>query len=326
MSPSPTISPGTLARRSSLSLLPTPLHRLDRLSHDLGVNIFCKRDDLSGFAFGGNKTRKLDYLLIDAEAQGVDTFIAVGARQSNFCRVAAAAGAVRGYDVHLVLGGPGEGSPAGNLFLDSLFGAAVHYVESEDWGVWESEAERLEKELRSKGRRVYALPVGGSTPVGALGYVNAMCEIMEDSLRVRTTFDVIVHATSSGGTQAGLLVGKALTGWKGVIMGVGVTKQSKLLQDEVLELARRTGRVFDVEVHRPDILIDETHQGAGYGRRTEQADEAIRMFAKREGILLDHVYTGKAAAALVDYCRKGRFEKDQNILFLHTGGSVELFA
>ncbi len=326
MSPLPSHSSCALALRSSLSILPTPLHRLDRLSRDLGVSIFCKRDDLSGFAFGGNKTRKLDYLLIDAEAQGVDTVIAVGACQSNFCRVAAAAGAVRGYEVHLVLGGPGAGSHAGNLYLDSLFGAAIHYVDSEDWGVWEAEALRLEKDLASKGRRVYALPVGGSTPVGALGYVNAMCEIMEDSLRMRAAFDVIVHATSSGGTQAGLLVGRALTGWKGVIMGVGVTKHSKTLQDEVLDLAQRTARVFEVEVHRPDVIIDETHQGAGYGRRTEQAEEAIRMFATREGILLDHVYTGKAAAALVEYCRKGRFEKGQNVLFLHTGGNAELFA
>lgn len=324
------MSPLTLYKshkqRTSFSLLPTPLHRLDNISKLLGVHIYCKRDDLTGFAFGGNKTRKLDYLLTDAAAQKADTIIAVGAHQSNFCRIAAAAGIVKGFDVHLVLGGHKRPTLTGNYLLDQMCGATIHHVASLHWDEWESQALKLEQHLIAEGKKVYMMPIGGSTPVGALGYVNAFCEIMEDALRMNVIFDVMVHATSSGGTQAGLLVGKGLTSWKGDIMGVGVTKYSKVLQDEVFEIASKTAKAFNVEILRPDIFIDETHQGDGYGLRTKEADEAIELFARTEGILLDHVYTGKAAAALIEYCRKGRFEKDQNILFIHTGGNVELFA
>lgn len=318
--------PPVFTKRHSLSLLPTPLRRLDQLSKTLGYNIFCKRDDLTGFAMGGNKTRKLDYLLIDAAARNVDTFIAVGSYQSNFCRVVTAAGTKMNYEVHLVLGGMKATTLSGNLLLDELFGAKVHPVHSEEWRDWENHAALLEEKLTAEGKRVDALPIGGSTPVGALGYVNAFCEIMEDSLRMNAKFDVIIHATSSGGTQAGLLVGKSLTGWDGIIMGVGVAKHSRILQDEVLDLATKTAKAFNVKIYRPDIVVDDAHQGVGYGARTEQAEEAIQLFARTEGILLDHVYTGKAAAALIEYCNKGRFEKDQNILFLHTGGNAELFA
>ncbi len=320
------VTPIQLQTKSALSLLPTPLHKLNNLSQQLGHNIYCKRDDLTGFAGGGNKTRKLDYLLIDMKARTVDTIIAVGANQSNFCRVVAAAGAVQGYEVHLVLGENNSPAPTTNLLLDEMFGAVIHNVNSSNWNDWESEAAKLEKKLIASGKKVYALPIGGSTPVGALGYVNAFCEIIEDALRMNITFDVIVHATSSGGTQAGLLVGKSLTQWDGVVMGVGVAKDKLTLQNEVLELSIKTGRVFDVEVHRPDVVVDDNHIGTGYGIKTKEAEDAIQLFARTEGILLDHVYTGKTAAALIEYCRKGRFEKDQNILFLHTGGSIELFA
>lgn len=316
----------SLQHDASFSLLPTPLTKLYALSKELGHTIFIKRDDLTGFAGGGNKTRKIDYLMMDAQVRGVDTIIAIGGVQSNFCRIVAAAGAVKNIDVHLVLGGIPSAVPNGNLFLDGLFGATIHHVHSGDWREWENHAALIEEKLTAQGKKVDALPIGGSTAIGALGYVQAMNEIMEDAIRMGVRFDIIVHATSSGGTQAGLLVGKAITGWDGLIMGVAVAKHSNILQDEILDLATKTGKVFGVGIERPDILVDDAHVGEGYAKRTQQAEEAIELFARKEGILLDHVYTGKAAAALIEYCRKGKFTQEQNILFVHTGGSFELFA
>lgn len=165
--------------RMNFSLLPTPLHRLERLSAGLGVNLWCKRDDLTGFAMGGNKTRKLDFLIAEAVAARQDTLIAVGANQSNFCRMAAGCGVAAGLQVHLVLGGRRPEAPTGNLRLDQLFGVTIHHIDSADWDTWEREAAVLERQLAGQGRRVCRLPVGGSTPEGALGYVAGLAEICD---------------------------------------------------------------------------------------------------------------------------------------------------
>jgi len=307
------------------SLLPTPIHRLDWLSDEYGVNVYCKRDDLTGFGFGGNKTRKLDFLLPDALDRGCDTLIAVGANQSNFCRMAASYGVACNLAVHLVLGGKEPAGPTGNLRLDHLLKVKCHHVDSSDWGDWADEAEKLDEQLTSRGRKVYRMPVGGSTPRGALGYVSALAEIIADQSLLGIEFDAIIHASSSAGTQAGLVAGKAASGWPGSIIGIDVAKTKAVLEKEVVDLARATAAEIGIAVDSSSVIVDDGYMGEAYAVRTPGCREAVELFARRLGIFLDYVYTGKAAAALIDYLRKGRFEKDANVLFIHTGGNVELF-
>ncbi|MCD4670469.1 MAG: pyridoxal-phosphate dependent enzyme, partial [Actinomycetia bacterium] len=209
------------------SVLPTPIHELTALSDQFGGRVFCKRDDLTGFGFGGNKSRKLDFLVDDAITRQCDTLLTVGANQSNFCRMVAAYGSVNEMDVHLVLGGAKPAVSTGNLRLDHMLRANCHHVDSNEWDVWESEARALETKLTNDGRRVYRMPVGGSTPIGALGYVAAMSEIIDDEARLGVHFDAIVFASSSAGTQAGLVIGKSIAKWPGEIIGMSVAKDKK---------------------------------------------------------------------------------------------------
>lgn len=307
------------------SLVPTPMHRLDGFSDKHGVDVYCKRDDLTGFGFGGNKTRKLDFLLADALDQGCDALIAIGANQSNFCRVAASYGVWADMEVHLVLGGPACRNPTGNLRVDHLLGATCHHVDSPDWDNWACEAEELERKLASQGKKVYRMPVGGSTPRGALGYVDAFSEIIAAQKSLAMEFDAVIHASSSAGTQAGLVVGQAISGWKGQIIGVSVAKPQDELRQEVLDLARATAAQVNAVVDPSSVVVDDSYIGEGYAARTAGCREAVEMFARRFGIFLDYVYTGKAAAALIDYLREGRFAQGANLLFIHTGGNIELF-
>jgi len=311
--------------RIRFSTLPTPLQRLPRISKRLGIDLWCKRDDLTGFAFGGNKNRKLEFLVADAKANQYDTLLALGANQSNFCRMAAAAGATNGFETHLVLGGKKPFKATGNLLLDKLFGAVVHHVDSADWDVWEQEGRELLERLQQMGKKVYWLPVGGSTPVGAIGYVQAFLEIMNDARRLGLEFASIIHASSSAGTQAGLLIGKELATWPGRIIGMGVAKNGALLADEVTRLAQGTAAMLGITFDRDGVFVEDRYVGAGYAARTPECNAAIELFAREEGILLDRVYTGKAAAGLIDYADKGLFSKGSPVLFLHTGGNIELF-
>jgi L-cysteate sulfo-lyase len=311
--------------RVGLSLLPTPLVKLENISKTVPASVYCKRDDLTGFALGGNKTRKLEYLVAEALRKGADTLVTAGALQSNFCRIAAAAGRSQGLEVHLVLGGSRPEKLTGNVLLDHLFAAQVHYVDSSEWGVWEEKAMELARVLASRGKKVCRLPIGGSTPTGALGYVQAFYEIMADCARLGISPGTIIHASSSGGTQAGLLVGKTLTGWPGKILGMAVAKTGTSLAEEVYQLAGATGKLLGCTVRREYVVVDGAFMGAGYGARTPEAEAAVHLFAEREGILLDNVYTGKAAAGLLDYARRGFFRGSESVLFIHTGGSVELF-
>lgn len=309
----------------NMSILPTPIQYLENISRELGANIWCKRDDLTGFAFGGNKTRKLDYLLVDAKQKRADTLIGIGAVQSNFCRLTASMGKRCGFDVELVLGGKKSKKPTANHMLDILFGAKIHYVDSEDWSDWESKAVQLEAKLIANGKKPYWMPIGGSSPIGALGYANAFREIMEDSKKLKINFDKIFFASASAGTQSGLLVGKAIYKWKGRIAGIGVAKDKRQLTDEVLELANKTGQCFGVKISFPQIYIFDDYMGQKYGDITKGCLEAVEFFASKEGIMLDYVYSGKAAAGLMDFAKQGDFSNNENILFIHTGGNVGLF-
>ncbi len=307
------------------SILPTPLYRLDNLSRVLNANIYCKRDDMTGFAFGGNKTRKLDYLVYEALEQGTDTIIAVGAYQSNFCRIASAYGAACGLDVRLVLGGKKPGKATGNLMLDYLFGAKIHDVDSYEWDDWETEARKLAAGLKAQGKKVYYMPIGGSTSTGALGYVDCMKEISDFSANEGIEFSNLFHATGSAGTQSGLVVGKCVYRWKGTINGIAITKNEKQIKDEVNILAEKTAALLETDFDINDIAVDDGYIGEAYGAETEGAKEAITLFARHEGILLDNVYSGKAAAGMIDYIRKGKISRKENVLFIHTGGNVQLF-
>lgn len=311
--------------REPFALLPTPCHRLDSLSRSHGVEIYCKRDDLTGFGFGGNKARKLELLIPEAAEHGADTLVTTGGVQSNFCRMTAAAGAKAGMEVHLVLGGRPPAGPSGNVVLDRILGARLHYVESSDWNDWEKESQRLEYELTGSGRHVFRIPIGGSVPTGAAGYVRAFLEIMKDQERMGVSFDRIVHASGSGGTQAGLVVGKAMTGWPGRITGVSAGPGKEALEATVYHLASLTAGLFGGRIERDAVFVDGRFVGPGYGVRTPAGEAAIAVFARHEGIFLDHVYTGKAAAALLDGLEKGEFS-GETVLFLHTGGQPELFA
>lgn len=307
------------------SILPTPIHKLDNLSKYLNANIYCKRDDMTGFAFGGNKTRKLDYLIYEAIQSGADTIIAVGAYQSNFCRIASAYGATSGLEVWLVLGGIKPKKVTGNLLLDNLFGAKIYDVDSLEWDDWEKESLVLKKKLEKSGRNVYSIPIGGSTSTGAIGYIDCMKEILHYSENESIHFTNIFHATGSGGTQTGLVVGKNITGFEGIINGIAITKNAARIRDEVEALSIETANKIEATFKREDIVVDDSFIGEAYGAETEDAKEALSLFAKTEGIILDNVYSGKAAAGLIEYIRKEKIDTENNILFLHTGGSIELF-
>jgi L-cysteate sulfo-lyase len=311
--------------RIPLSLTPTPCHRLNHISDQYGVEVFCKRDDLTGFGFGGNKSRKLELLIAEALEQHCDTLVTSGGIQSNFCRITAAAGAFMGLSVHLLLGGKEPEKFTGNLILNKLSGAACHFIESDDWQEWEEENKRITQELESQGRKVFLIPIGGSVPIGALAYTMAFIEIMEDQERMGLLFDHIIHASGSAGTQAGLVAGQCLTRWPGKISGISVGMDSESLTDKVTALADQTAQLLGGRVDQAAVRVDDAHMGDGYAIHSQAGQDAIDLFAKREGIFLDHVYTGKAAAALLDWLEAGML-KGENVLFLHTGGTPELFA
>jgi D-cysteine desulfhydrase len=311
--------------RLPFSLVPTPCHRLNSLSETYGNEVYCKRDDMTGFGLGGNKTRKLEFLVGEAMKQGCNTLVTSGGIQSNFCRLTSAAGSMAGMEVYLVLGGRRPTEPSGNVLLDEILGANIHYVDSPDWEAWEAESEKVALELEKRGRKVFRMPIGGSVPLGVAGYAAVFAEIMEDQRRLNVVFDHIIHASASGGTQAGLVVGKEMTGWSGSITGISVAMDREKLTKKVHELSQETANLLGGQVRPESVRVDDGFIGKAYAVPTPAGEKAIERFARREGIFLDHVYTGKAAGALLDWLDKGKLSGEK-ILFLHTGGQAELFA
>jgi D-cysteine desulfhydrase family pyridoxal phosphate-dependent enzyme len=318
----------TVTRTMNLSRLhfahlPTPIETLPRLSDALGgPRLLIKRDDQTGLAFGGNKTRKLEFLVAEARDQGAQTLISGGALQSNHCRQTAAAAARFGFKCILALTGEKPKQPSANLLLDELFGAEIIHVADRE------ERDRILQETfdraAKEGLKPYLVPYGGSNATGALGYAFAMKELMEQNLQA----DWIVFATSSGGTHAGLLLGQRVFGYKGKVLGISVDESEEWLKDQVSELASLTSEKLGerIEFTPADVLADANYCSAGYGVLTHLEREAITLFAKQEGVLLDPVYTGRAAAGMIDLIRKGFFKKDETVLFVHTGGQPALFA
>jgi len=307
------------------SVLPTPILKLENLSKKYKANIYCMRDDLTGFAFGGNKTRKLDYLVYDAKQQGADTLLAVGANQSNFCRITAAYGAATGLEVQLLLSGKEENKPSANLYLDLLFNAKVTHTEAYENAEVEKESLILEKKLTKQGKKVYRMPLGGSTPLGTLGYLKAFSEILEFSKKHSIHFNNIFLASGSGGTQAGLVLGKIISKWEGKIIGISVGRPATELYSVIDNLATKTADMLNFVPEKTRFKVDDNYVGEKYGAYTSWGTKAIKEFALNEGILLDNVYTGKAAAGMFDYIRNGKISSSENILFIHTGGNIELF-
>ena len=302
--------------------LPTPIEALPRLSEALnGPRLLVKRDDQTGLAFGGNKTRKLEFLVAEAQSQRADTLITAGALQSNHCRQTAAAAARFGFECMLVLVGEPPALVSANLLLDQLFGAKIIWTEKSHRDA--ALLETFEKAV-AQGHKPYLVPYGGSNPTGALGYTFAMEELIGQNVKT----DWSVFASSSGGTQAGLVLGARFFGYPGKVLGISVDESQHDLQVRVAKLASETSERLGPHINfqADEILVNADYCASGYGVLTEAEREAIRLFAKYEGLLLDPVYTGRAAAGLIDLIRKGFFKKDETVLFWHTGGQPALFA
>jgi D-cysteine desulfhydrase family pyridoxal phosphate-dependent enzyme len=302
--------------------LPTPIEFLPRLSEALnGPQIFVKRDDLTGLAFGGNKTRKLEFLLADAQENGAQTLITAGAVQSNHCRQTAAAATRFGFACILVLMGEKPSRLSGNNFLDQLLGAEI---------VWAGESDREQilgqtyEAALIDGRQPYLIPYGGSNEKGAAAYAYAMQEMLDQ----KADFNWLVIPSSSGGTQAGLVVGQKIFGYQGQVLGISIDNPAPVLKEKVSALARETAHALGEagEFTADDILVNDDYLGAGYGKMGDVEVEALTLFAHYEGLLLDPVYTGRAAAGMIDLIRSGFFSADQSLLFWHTGGNPALFA
>lgn len=317
--------------RVFLAHLPTPLEKLDRLSKVLGgPEIWIKRDDCTGLSTGGNKTRKLEFLMAEALAEGANTVITQGATQSNHARQTAAVAAKLGLECHILLedrtgSNDDNYNHNGNVLLDHLHGATTSKRQG---GLdMQAEMEVVAKRLRAQGRKVYVIPGGGSTPTGALGYVNCAFELISQANDRGLLIDHIVTATGSAGTQAGLITGLKAMNAGIPLTGIGVRAPKDKQEENVFNLAQRTAEKLGCPgaVERADVVADCNYVGPGYGIPREDTLEAIRMFAQLEAILLDPVYSGKGAAGLIDYCRKGRFKKGQRVVFIHTGGSAALF-
>jgi len=303
--------------------LPTPVEELPRLSAFLGgARLLVKRDDQTGLAFGGNKTRKLEFLAAEAQAQGARTLISAGAVQSNHCRQTAAAAARFGFDCILVLTGESPARASANYLLDGLFGAQIVHVQDR------ADRERVLQETFDQaaraGKQPYLVPYGGSSPTGALGYAFAMQELVEQRVRA----DWIVFGTSSGGTHAGLTLGARLFGFQGRVLGVSIDEDETWLKAHVSALASQASELLGerIEFTPGDVHATDAYCKAGYGVLTDAEREAVHLFARYEGLLLDPVYTGRAAAGLIDLLRKGFFKKEETVLFWHTGGQPALFA
>ena len=310
---------------------PTPLEFMPRLTEALGgPNLYIKRDDCTGLGSGGNKTRKLEFLMADAVKHGADTIITQGATQSNHARQTVAIAVKMGMKCEILLedrtGFKVENyKKSGNVFLDHLYGARVR--ELPGGSDMNAAMSAVAEELRAEGRKPYIIPGGGSNPIGALGYVTCALEMVNQFNTQDLRVDCVVHATGSAGTQAGLVVGLEGTRSQIPVLGIGVRAAREAQETNVYNLAVKTAELLGVpgSVKRESVMANCDYVGGGYGVPTPGMVEAVTLMARLEGILLDPVYSGKGMAGLIDLCRKGHFKKGENVVFLHTGGAVALY-
>ena len=307
--------------RLPLAHLPTPLEPMDRLGAALDMEpgaLWVKRDDCTGLAGGGNKARKLEFLCAEALAEGCDTLVTGGGRQSNHARMTAAAANRLGLGCTLVLASPEPSLPTGNVVLDHLLAAELVWVGDLDYYGIEEAIEREAERLEADGRKPYRMPIGGASATGAVGYVAAADELVEEM----PDLDLVVVADGSGGTHAGLVAG---LGHHDRVLGVDVGTRPDL-EDQVPQKAEEAAKVAGRPLPKGRVAVDHDHFGAGYGEPTDACRNALDLAARLEGLILDPVYTGKALAALVTARKEGRIEAATRVVFLHTGGMPALFA
>ena len=313
--------------RVRLANLPTPLSRLAKLGQEIGLEqLWIKRDDLTGLATGGNKTRKLEFLIADALAKGADSVITAGGAQSNHCRQTAAAAARHDLECHLVLGGE-PASPIGNSLLDVLLGAKLHWVSKPERN---KRMQELATEFASGGGSPYVIPVGGSNAIGAVGYALAFHELQQQIAEQEIEIDRVVFATSSGGTQAGLVLGAKQAGFTGRITAISIDAapdDDAFLQD-VCTIANKAAQLMhdDTSLKVDDFDMEYGYLGAGYAVLGATERDAIKRVARSEGILVGPVYTGRAMGALIDMVHTGKVGANERVLFWHTGDETALHA
>lgn len=307
------------APRVELISEPTPVHEMSGLREALGggPRLLVKRDDTIPFGLGGNKVRKLEHVLVEAAEAGADTLVTLGGLQSNHARATAAAASVMGMRCVLILNGAQPERPTANTLLDRLLGAEIEYIGSREER--EPAAKRVMDRLRAQGRTPFFIPLGASTSLGAIGFVNAIGELVGQGIKP----DVIVHAGSSGGTQAGLVAGATLMRLDTRIIAVSADDPADAIRAKVRDIVRGIDELEDFD---GEVEVDDSRIGGGYGVPTDASREAQELAARREGFFVDHTYTAKALGALIAYVREGRFSESETVLFWHTGGQVGLFA
>jgi L-cysteate sulfo-lyase len=315
--------------KKTLGFFPTPLSELKRFSgHLKGPRIFIKRDDLTGLAFGGNKTRKLEFLIAEALQLGSDSLITAGAAQSNHCRQTAAAASVYGLECHLALGGQAPEKLTGNLLLDDILGAKIHWTGPFRKG---ETIPDIVTELTSLGKKPYVIPYGGSNEIGAAGFIEAIRELQIQLNNLNTTISHIVFPSSSGGTHSGMMIGNSMFAQnKFKLIGIGIDKEEAggcPFDEHVLNLANSTCAKlnFEMKYTPKDVIIKNEYLGEGYGIVGNLERKAIRLLAETEGILVDPVYTGRALGGMINMIEKKELCSDDIVLFWHTGGSPALF-
>lgn len=323
--------------RVELAHLPTPLEELNVLSSELnGPKLYIKRDDQTGLAFGGNKARKLEFIIADVINKKADVIITSAGIQSNWCRQTAAAARIFGIEPILVLSKKDEAPVSiydGNLLLDFILGADIRLVNPGENRT--KIVDQITEAEMEKGHNPYIIPVGGSRvggsmmePLGAIGYTKAFLEIYNEAQKRKIKIDYVVHATGSGGTQAGLVVGAKALGADIKIIGISVSGAKAPAQRNVSNIANNIAEVLDLEItfSPEEVIVFDDYVGEGYGILNQETVDAISLLARKEGIILDPVYTGKAMSGLVDLIKKGYFSKDDGVVFIHTGGTPALFA
>ncbi|MCY6369159.1 D-cysteine desulfhydrase family protein [Clostridium ganghwense] len=316
-------------RREKLAFLPTPIHKLEKLSKLLdGPEIYLKRDDITGSAVGGNKIRKLEYTVADAIDKGCDTLITCGGLQSNHCRATAFVATKLGLECHLVLNKTEEPKVEANLFLDKLAGAHIHYIPSEEYKKnLENLLKELQEKLNKQGKKAYVIPTGASFGIGNFGYIKAAEEVSKQCVEENVTFDYIVTAVGSGGTYTGLSMGQKLFLPKTKIVGINVSDDREYFVEKVKKISKESSAYMDKEIPIEEevIHIIDGYVGLGYAKSRPEELKFIEDIARLEGVVFDPVYTGKAMFGLADQIKKGTFKKGEKILFIHTGGIFGIF-
>lgn len=315
----------TKFNKIDLAIKPTPFYRLNNISRITDKNIYIKRDDMTGIGLGGNKVRKLEFVLADAITRGADTIITTGAAQSNHAMLTAACCRKLGLDAFLVLMQRGVTEKKGNLLLNDLMGVKVVFVDSDRFDDVYTAISRISDELKAAGRKPYTIPVGASMPLGVLGYVDCIREMSEQAITQNIRLDHIVCCTGSGGTCAGVVLGAKLFCPDAKATGIVVSQED--FHPIVADLINGACDLLETDHrHSEDAINLFNYEGRGYAIPSEQGNAAIRLMAENEGLFLDPVYTGKTFGGLLDLIDKGYFKNEENIIFIHTGGAASLFA